>query len=227
MCFFCCWFFIVFFKRFRGIDKVSVSGDIVPSIIVFLSPFLVFLFSFLHLSLLASPVFADRVLISFSGVMFFIGWVFFSVAKRWRLTIIFPIPIILFFFVFSYSYGNALKAQKYFDDSLTGDVIANINRIDAESSKKISVYGIQPSSLVRSNTVKRYPLIGSLVPLYMRNDWYWGAALLHYHGMKNKWGGAVNTELLCTMMPLYKSANYTLLGNESTIVIAFIKPKCN
>lgn len=225
--FLCCWLFFVVFKRFHDADKVSVLGDIIPSVIVVFSPLLILLFSFLHISLLASPVFADRTLISFSGVMLFAGWGIFHIVKRWRVAVVFIAPIVLFFYVFSYSYGNALKAQKDFDASISRDIILNVNRIDITSSRTVGIYGTQPSSSVRNNTMKRYPLIGSLVPLYMRNDWYWGGVLLNYYGMKNKWKPMTNTEQLCAMASLFKSAEYTLLGNESTIVIAFKKPNCD
>lgn len=221
------WLFIVFFKRFRNAGKVSILGDIIPSVIVLISPFLIFLFSFLHVSLLANPVFACRTLVSFSGVMLFVGWMFFYIVKRWHMAIVFIMPIILFFFVFSYSYGNALNAQKDFDASLASDIVSNINDIDLTSSKLVGVYGIQPSSSVRDNAVKRYPLIGHLVPIYMGDWWHWGEVLLNHYGLKNKRGATVSVELMCTMIPSIKKANYTLFSNQSLIIIAFKQPNCN
>lgn len=179
------------------------------------------------MSLLAEPVFADRTLISFSGVMFFAGWVFFYIVKHWRMAFIFVIPMVLFFFIFSYSYGNALKAQKNYDIILSTNLVSELNSIDPLSSKSVGIYGVQPSSPARNNAIRRYPLIESLVPLYMSNDWYWGGVLLNQYGMKSKWGWTTNAEELCKMTPLFKSADYSLLGNESAIVIAFTKPNCD
>lgn len=222
-----CCLFSVIYKKLHQVDSLTILGHVIPSAVVFFSPLLILLSSFLHVSLLAEPVFADRTLISFSGVMFFAGWVSFYIVKRWRITSVFVLPIVLFFFVFSYSYGNALKAQNNYDAVLSTNIVSDLNRIDLLSSKDVVIYGIQPSSPARNNAIRRYPLIESLVPLYMSNDWYWGGVLLNQYGMKNKWGVMPSTELLCAMTPFIKSADYTLLVNKSTIVIAFTKPNCN
>ena len=54
-----------------GINTTSV----VCLVIIMLSPVIVFMSSFGHLSLLKSPVFASRTLISFSGVLFYLAYV--------------------------------------------------------------------------------------------------------------------------------------------------------
>lgn len=223
---FCC-LFILLYKNLHQVGSLTILGHVIPSVVVFFSPLLMFLSSFLHVSLLAEPVFADRTLISFSGVMFFAGWVSFYIVKRWHITLIFVLPIVLFFFVFSYSYGNALKAQNNYDAVLSANIVSDLNRIDLLSSKNVIIYGVQPSSPARDNAMRRYPLIGSLVPLYMSNDWVWGGVLLNQYGMKNKWGVMPSTELLCKMTPLIKRTDYTLWGNESTVVVAFTKLNCN
>ena len=221
-----CWLLMVILKKINTKKNISFWGFIIPSIIVLFSPALIFFSSFLPLSFLANPQFAARTLISFSGVMLFWGRFSFYIVNRWRITIVFLMPIVLFFFIFSYSYGNALKAQKNFDATLSGDIISNINEIDVSSSKIVGIYGVQPSSSVRDNTVKRYPLMGSLVPIYMSSKWRWGEVLLNNHGLKNKRGLTVNNELVCAMTPSVKKSNYTLYSNDSAIVIAFKKPQC-
>ncbi|ECG8701586.1 hypothetical protein FKH22_01650 [Salmonella enterica] len=198
---------------------------ILEAVILLTSPALVFLSSFIHLCLLNTPVLADRVLVSFGGVMMFTYICFFLTFKnKYIATVLIAIPL-LFVFVYSYAFGAAQKFQKEYDNRISGDIALSVSRLDPEGKLRLLTAGTQPSSNQRINAVNRFPSLSSLVPIYYTGGW-WGTNLIKMFGIRNYVGGAEMDNQACVMKKVEETQIYSLYIDERNILIDFDKPSC-
>lgn len=207
----------------KGNNKVNVLATL---IVLIVSTFSITLFSFIHLSLLKNPVFADRTLISFGGVTLFFSWCYFSLTQNKIYTCIISIPLILFCFVYSYAYGNALKHQKNYDNMLSSSIADKISSIDPSAKKIVLFYGNQPTSKQRENAVKRFPSLNSLVPVYYTGGW-WGTQLIKTYGVSNLVKGADSLGIACKMKKEFENQTYQVYSDIDNLLITFENPTCN
>jgi len=215
----------VVFIAIRGFGKKSLAGYLSVTILLF-SPIIVYLLTFIHLSILKYPVITDRVLISFCGFLMFVMVVFYSSIKGKYLTSILMTPIILFTYVYSYTYGNALKYQKEYDVVLSQDISKTILDNDPDSKKIIKIYGTQNSSEQRTNAIRRFPSLETLVPWYYTFSW-WGTHMLKMYDIKNTVTGSNDLESACHMHKISSDRRFMAFSNDETILISFESPKCN
>ncbi|EJP5179389.1 glucosyltransferase domain-containing protein [Salmonella enterica] len=200
-------------------------SHIIDIVIVLLAPVLIFLATFVHLCLLNTPVFADRVLISFGGVLMFSSICFFLTFKnRYIATALIATPL-LFVFVYSYAFGAAQKYQKEYDNRISGDIALSVSRLDPEGKLRLLTAGTQPSSNQRTNAVNRFPSLSSLVPIYYTGGW-WGTNLIKMFGIRNYVGGAEKDNQACGMRKVEETQIYSLYIDEINILVDFDKPSC-
>lgn len=199
--------------------------NIIDIVVVLIAPAIVFLASFVHLCLLNTPVFADRVLISFGGVLMFTTICFFLTFKnRYVATIIIATPL-AFAFVYSYAFGAAQKYQKEYDNRISGDIALSVSRLDPDGKLRLLTAGTQPSSNQRTNAVNRFPSLASLVPIYYTGGW-WGTNLIKMFGIRNYVGGAEKDNQACGMRKVEETQIYSLYIDEINILVDFDKPSC-
>lgn len=191
-----------------------------------MSPILAYLFTFVHLSVLKYPVITDRVLISFGGFLMYLMVVFYSSLRVRYIASIIIIPIILFSYVYSYTYGNALKYQKEYDIVLSQDISKIILDNDPDSKKIIKIYGVQNSSEQRSNAIRRFPSLDTLVPLYYTFGW-WGTHMLKMYDIKNTVTASNDLGSACYMHMIASNKRFSAFTDDQTILISFERPKCN
>ncbi|MGT5005360.1 glucosyltransferase domain-containing protein [Escherichia coli] len=206
------------YNRFSALSILSL-------VVMVISIITVASFSFVHLSLLQYPVFADRVLISFGGVSLLYVWCYFSLSKNKIYTYALVIPMTIFCMVYSYSYGNALKHQKENDNYLSQSIAENISRLDPEVKKTVLTYGNQPSSRQRENAVKRFPSLNSLVPLYYTGGW-WGTQLIKLYGVSNLVKGASDISQACIMKKEFENQTYQIFSDKNNLLITFERANC-
>lgn len=198
---------------------------IIDVVIVLVAPVLIVLASFIHLCLLNTPVFADRVLISFGGVMMFTSMCFFMTFKnKYIATALIASPL-LFVFVYSYAFGAAQKYQKEYDNRISGDIALSVSRLDPEGKLRLLTAGTQPSSNQRKNAVDRFPSLSSLVPIYYTGGW-WGTNLIKMFGIRNYVGGAEKDNQACGMRKVEETQIYSLYIDDVNILVDFDKPSC-
>ncbi|WP_439830441.1 glucosyltransferase domain-containing protein [Aeromonas caviae] len=210
-------------------NEGAVNYTVVVSVLILiLSPVIVFLSSFSHISLLESPVFASRTLISFGGALFYLAYASHQMLCQWRVGRAFSLIACVYFFIASYSYGGALKAQKELDQSITGSIVSKIHEIDYNGVRKVSVFGTQPSSPIRDNVVSKYSYMGDLIPLYLDNGWVWGGHLLGMHGLKNSFviGATLTLDDVCKAKPSYKRQEFFIRELDDMLIVDFVKPEC-
>ena len=183
-----------------------------------------YIFSFLHLSILKSPVIAPRVLISFGFFLFFCAYVISQV------NIFKPIIVLFVFFslVFSFTYGNALKAQKDHDEFIASMLASDIYKVGVKY-KSISIAGTMPSSRQVSLAQSKLPLLNKLIPIYLNNDWGWGPMLLEHYGINAEIREKLtqsDRSLICTKAPLIDNKMYSIFVEKDKLLIKFTGYKC-
>lgn len=191
--------------------------------ITVIAPVALVAFSFAHLSLLRFPVYAPRVMMSFSGVMLIIG----MLCCKSKAGLIGLVPLFLFSFVFCISYGNTMKAQREFDGYLSSEISGIINKKNSDYTF-ISIAGKMPVSEQYSLAINKFPLMKELIPIYMNNGWGWGSALLAHYGADYKFK-PINPELkasICKKTPDVETSKYNLYEIDNIIIIMFKDVKC-
>lgn len=191
------------------------------------SPFLVFIFSFLHLLILENPVFSARVFISLSGAMIFFGVLF--LRNLDRITSVILISILLFAgLINTYAYGNAVKAQKKVDDLISTSIYQDVNS-NGKIFSSVSVHGTMPVARQRTNLERRFPALARMVPVYLNGDWPWGARLLQLNLLRVSPSplSEASKKALCTDKPFASKMDYKLYAVGSTLLISFTDSKCN
>lgn len=190
------------------------------------SPFIVFLFSFLHLLILENPVFSARVFISLSGTMLFFGVLF--LRNLGRMLSVVLISVLLFAgLINAYAYGNAVKAQKKIDDLISASIYQDVNS-NGKVFSSVSVYGTMPIARQRTNLEHRFPALARMVPVYLNGDWPWGAKLLQLNLLRVSPSplGEASKKALCADKPFVAKMDYKLYAVDSTLLISFIDSPC-
>ncbi|WP_270670442.1 glucosyltransferase domain-containing protein [Aeromonas sp. QDB04] len=202
------------------------AAVVVSLLIVTLSPVIVLMSSFGHLSLLESPVFASRTLISFGGFLFYLAYASHQVLCRWRVGRAFSLIVCVYFFIASYSYGNALKAQKERDLFIASAIVSKIHEIDFNGIKSVKIFGSQPSSTIRDSVIVKYKYMSDLIPLHMVNGWSWGGSMLALSGLKNSFELGVNLDDVCKAKISYKSREFFIRELDNILIVDFANPEC-
>ena len=214
------------FREARLHIKINGYTNIFKLAVIVASPFLVFLFSFLHLLILEKPVFSARVFISLSGVMIFFGILFLRNIDR--ITCVILISILLFAgLINAYAYGNAVKAQKKIDDLISASIYQDVNS-EGKVFSSVSVYGTMPVARQRKNLENRFPALARMVPVYLNGDWPWGARLLQLNLLRVSPSplNEASKRALCADKPFVDKIDYKLYAVDSTLLISFIDLKC-
>lgn len=190
------------------------------------SPFLVFLFSFIHILTLETPVFSARVYISLCGAILFFGILLFRNTGR---IISVPLIFILLFagLINVYTYGNATKAQKHVDNLISASIYQDVNSYNKNFSS-VSVSGAMPVARQVTNLWRRFPAIARMIPIYLNSNWTWGGRLLQMNMIKLSLSplSSEKRETLCLEKPFADRKDYKLYDLDSKLVVAFDKHRC-
>lgn len=151
----------------------------IDALFIIFSPLLVILSSAITLCILAEPVFAPRVLIGVSGIIFFNIYIIY-VALKTHIAIAISVLVFIASIAINYSYVNALQSQQE-QERLIISQIADDLKAEPNVFEDIMIIGIEPFSdkgRIASNT---FPVIQKLVPRVINNHWVWGYTLLRHH----------------------------------------------
>lgn len=196
--------------------------------IVILAPFLSFILSVIHICLINSPVLAPRVFTSFCGVLLYMGVFLLLLWGRKKYMFLLFLPIIQISFLYSFSYFNVASAQSRMDSLVFSSLAYDITHHNS-SSKRLSVLGKMPIAKQLALTSSRIPLIKNLVPVYLNNDWSWGAVALRHYNMNLDMENSTIDEAshLCQLKPFVDSMWYQLFDYNGKIFILFDMQKCS
>lgn len=148
----------------KKIWKASKEIMIYNIIYYLILPFFMLISSVLILSLLSTPVFAPRVLISLCVFMTFMGMVVLKLTQCFSPIRYIFIPFLICVMALSYTYGNALKKQSEFDNLIAQQIAFKLAEIEGAEDKDIYVYGQFPKAREFELAGRKYKLITLLTP---------------------------------------------------------------
>lgn len=157
---------------------------IISVLLVFISPILLTIMAVIMLILLDSPVIAPRVMISFTIVTLFIGFIIYQLSELKKAFLIMFGIIIICSLSFSSYYGNLLTRQERMNSLVTTCLVYDINQIEEKQGEKIntvSFIGHMPKCPELLLASKKRPLLERLIPIYMNNNWIWGGEYLSHY----------------------------------------------
>lgn len=140
------------------------------------------------LVILAFPVIAPRVMLSFTVFTLFIGFVIYHLSKMKKGFLIVGVLAAACTLSFSSYYGNLLTRQEQMNRFVVSYLVHDMNELEVKYSRTfdaVSFIGHSPNSHELSLAVRKKPLFGRLIPIHMNNDWYWGGQYLSHYRKKS------------------------------------------
>jgi hypothetical protein len=172
---------------FAGLPRSRTSGDFLVKTPVSVCLILGMLASMIGpLALLATPVWAPRVLMGFgaASACLLALLVLESQDTMFRPCALAIVVIVLFAeFTISYAYGNALRAQAAYEGHIANDIAEDAYRLAGTKPALMIVDGMEPEAPAVRLVAASDPVIKFLLPLPLRNSWYWGGIVLRLHGL--------------------------------------------
>lgn len=137
------------------------------------------------------PVYAPRVMIGFGalgavGLLF--AWTALETTRMkcsWQVVVL-TVPVYALL-TFCFVYGDSLKQQKEFENRVAARLSDDLGRIAAQQG--ISEYVVQGSlghAVLVQHTMRKYPLIGTLVPVYLTQGWGWAYEEMRHFGVDTR-----------------------------------------
>ncbi|ANN74320.1 glucosyltransferase domain-containing protein [Bordetella bronchialis] len=172
----------------RSWRAASMPGRIAMAAAIALLPVALLIAPWGPMLALRLPVYAPRVAIGF-GALGAAGLLFvwtaldrLRLAPRWQVAG-FAVPV-YGLLTFCFVYGDSLKLQKEFENRVAAQVSADLSRLGAQH--RITEYALQGSlghSVVVRHTIRKYPLIATLVPVHLTEGWGWAYEELRLFGV--------------------------------------------
>jgi hypothetical protein len=128
--------------------------------------------------------------------------------------------------VVAFAYGRASALQKEFEMSFLTRLVHDIDISSLSvDMKSIGFIGTIPMAPTLKNTGKKFPVVLSLVPRHVENDWVWGRAQMKYFGLSLEYIPLpVETRSLATngsLPSLFKGMDYELYRHDDVLVVYF------
>lgn len=168
------------------------------------------------------PIFAPRVMIGFNAAYCALTAITFMSMRIPRiLKIAYILPILLMFQI-CYAYMNAQLDQKRLELTIISSIKSATSIVGYDNIDSIAIQGEAPKSPVLKLMSIKYPIIGTLVPITMREGWGWGASQLrHYNIFKNVISAAGIS--YCEWNVASSTPDYDYYTNGKTFVVDFSK----
>ncbi|MCP1438850.1 uncharacterized membrane protein HdeD (DUF308 family) [Erwinia persicina] len=216
---------LLFLRRQRDVMAAAVA------VIALITPFIALLMIPGSLLLLQNPLLSARSLIAVSGFMLLAALVInYALTPRlqqanWLLLI----PVVYGMTAY-YAYGNALRQQDKFNQSLVQEIKWDMRELPSESFY-LFFNGQAPRSPVYTNSLKNYPMLSVMVPDYFAN-WYWPFPYMKNNGFSALWpapdsGVTTDTaQYLCHGKPVAQNQDYMMYRKDKVILIDFTHASC-
>ncbi|RRZ91587.1 glucosyltransferase domain-containing protein [Erwinia sp. 198] len=217
---------LLFLRRQRGVMAAGVA------VIALATPFIALLMIPGSLLLLQNPLLSARSLIAVSGFMLLAALAInYALTPRlqqanWLLLI----PVVYGMTAY-YAYGNALRQQDKFNQSLVQEIKWDMRELPSERFYLV-FNGQAPQSPVYTNSLKNYPMLAVMVPDYFAN-WYWPFPYMKNNGFSALWptpdsGVTTDTaQYLCYGKPVAQNQDYVMYRKDKVILIDFTHASCD
>ena len=131
-------------------------------------------------------------------------------------------------FTFSLAYGNALAEQQRYDEYRINMIVNDLNKLpnfNNDNLREISFHGSIGHSPVVKRMIKRYGVLGRLVPIRMQEGLFYGETyiLMHYNLPGWKYSDFDDKSIIpanYTSIPIFiETAFHTIRADQENIVI--------
>ncbi|OAT31352.1 phage protein [Buttiauxella brennerae ATCC 51605] len=212
----------------------SKKKSIVISMLMLISPLIVFISMFGVMLTLENILFSPRIYISYGAFSFFsFGVAFLAMPPKASKACYSCLLPITYSVVLSYAYGNTLKSQDLINMNTATKINGDIESIYRGNENVIlSFNGIYPTSPVMSNTTSVFPQIKSMIPNYFAN-WWWSFQYMKRIGYTYTYPGPMSAEEaiskynLCSTSNFVKKSDYSIFMRGNFALIDFSNSICN
>lgn len=175
--------------------------------------------------LLELPVHAPRVNIGFGALgavgLLLVWTVLHRVRMRgpWQVAVL-TVPVYSLL-TFCFVYGNSLTQQKEFENRVAAQISADLSRIAA--AHPVSEYMLQGSlghAVIVRHTMRKYPLIGTLVPVHLTEGWGWAYEEMEHFGVVTPFRLSA-PDAAPQSPPVAVSRNYRVYLDHDRAIVAF------
>ena len=166
-------------------------------------------------------------MLSTSGVFLLYTYLIFRNIKPTTIKAILLFPIVWMSIVYSYSYSSSTRSQQNLDDLISKSIYQNV-LLTGKEFRYVNISGEMPKSSQLLIARTKLPLMEKLIPIYMSNDWIWGAILLNHYGFNLEYKNLGNerNNLMCSSHIISKNQTYNLYYKDDILFIDFNKIKC-
>lgn len=150
------------------------------------SPILLALSSVIALLVLQYPIYAPRVMLSFTIFTLYAGLMVYHLSKLYKGVLVAAGIVLVLTLSFSSVYENLLTRQDHINALVATRLANDLDNTEMESGQKIKfVSFIRHSPKCKELLLyeKKSPLLSRLVPIYMNNNWFWGYQYLSHFRM--------------------------------------------
>ena len=159
-----------FLKNYR---HINLFLKVIISLILLFSPFIIFVNSFLLMTIIKEPILRYRVLLSFGCFMLLIGISIYYISLRMKCIKFVFILFLLFAFSFSFIYGNVADHQKSHDLVFFQKFSYDIEEVSKNHKNSsvlfISAIGSPPLSRQLRLACSRFPFFKNIFYMYYDN----------------------------------------------------------
>ncbi len=209
----------------RNQEKILKIAEIV---LIVVSPWIVFVGTFMPLVLLVSLDMRSRLFIAMGGFLFFIGILLMHSIKGNKSKI--AVTILLLFcisyqYTFMYAYGNALKSQKEYEKYLVYHIAGDLETLAAGSGiETVTFDGKAPRSRQLQVMCNKHPFFEEIVPVYFGNNTWLGGVWLYSYMQGDVHIDNINEEdvkIISSKEPVISNSRYSCYVNERRAIIQF------
>ncbi len=210
-------------------NKKNGWRKIVDISFLFLSPFCVFIASFLALMILKQQTLKFRIFTTHGGLLLYLGILLLYFARKHssliRAVLLLLIICNLYHYTYIYSYANAINNQNEYAKYIVYHVAHDLETVNTNGDFiRLSFIGSMPVPKRTQIFSKKYPMTGGLLPKYFTNDgWIGGAYVLHYlqDDLTLEADTDADRQIVSSSEPVMANSLYSCYVNGDKIIIAF------
>jgi len=166
----------------------TFSVKVITIFFLMISPVVFLLAAVAFLAMLRAPIFAPRVMMSFTVFTLFTGLVIYYLSESggWlgeKTFFTLGVLVLVGMLSFSSYYGNLLTRQEKINSLVATFLVYDINEVEqnkGHKAEKLAFVGHSPKCKELLLANKKRPLYDRLIPVYMNNGWIWGSVYLEH-----------------------------------------------
>jgi hypothetical protein len=126
---------------------------------------------------------------------------------------------------FCFAYANYAEDQNRYDRQLATRIVYDIEALRTRAAvTHVNFDGVSGYSRPAQIAVGKYPILRKLIPIYMRERWGFGAALLNFFGLDISKGTLPRDtveQTICSSTPPVRNSRYAIFLSGTTAIIHF------